>query len=130
MKSIVIDTNAYSNFMRGNQTVYNFFSRANEILIPVPVLAELRIGFNAGTKEEQNLDELMRFMASPRVRVAIIGEHTALLFAEIFSSLKRKGKPIPINDVWIASCAMEHSAILISEDEHFNYIDGLLLNQR
>ncbi len=130
MKSITIDTNAYSNFMRGKQDIYNFFSRAEEILIPVAVWAELRVGFKAGTKEEKNLDSLAQFMASPRVKVAYIREHTALLFAEIFSNLKRRGRPIPINDIWIAACAMEHGSVLISEDRHFDLIKGLLLNQR
>lgn len=40
-------------------------------------------------------------------------------------SLKRKGKPIPENDVWIAACALQHDLILVTRDGHFEYVEGL-----
>ena len=40
--------------------------------------------------------------------------------------LRKKGRPIPINDVWIAASCMEHGARLITFDTHFAEIDGLL----
>jgi len=92
------------------------------------VLAELRIGFRGGSKEARNLDELEQFLSSPRVEICSLTEQTAILYAEIFGTLQRKGTPIPLNDVWIAASAMEQGAILLSADTHFTRIDGLLLN--
>ncbi len=128
MKSVTLDTNAYSNFKRGLERVVEWLARAERVLVPVPVLAELRVGFRGGAKEERNLLELEAFLSSPRVSVSELGEHTAILFAEIHGVLKRKGTPIPINDVWIAASAMEHGSVLLSDDEHFKHVEGLLLN--
>lgn len=40
-------------------------------------------------------------------------------------SLKKKGKPIPENDLWIASICIENKMPLISNDGHFKNIDNL-----
>ena len=128
MKTVALDTNAYSGFKRGLVEVVDKLARAERILISVPVLAELRIGFRGGSKEARNLDELEQFLSSPRVEVCSLTEQTAILYAEIFGTLQRKGTPIPLNDVWIAASAMEQGAILLSADTHFTRIDGLLLN--
>jgi len=128
MKTVALDTNAYAGFKRGLVDVVVQLARAERILISVPVLAELRIGFRGGSKEARNLDELEQFLSSPRVEICSLTEQTAILYAEIFGTLQRKGTPIPLNDVWIAASAMEQGAILLSADTHFTRIDGLLLN--
>jgi tRNA(fMet)-specific endonuclease VapC len=46
-------------------------------------------------------------------------------FAETDVALRRKGRPIPINDVWIASVALVRRTILVTNDEHFAYVDDL-----
>ena len=89
----------------------------------VAVLAELRVGFKAGSREKINLLELEDFLASPRVSVPAMSEQTARFYAETFTGLKEKGKPIPLNDVWIAACTLEAGAILISYDAHFTAHD-------
>ena len=128
MRRILLDTNAYSAFKRGDARIVDHVARADEILIAVPVLAELRVGFKAGTMEKRNLDELEEFLAARRVSVPAITEQTALFYAEIHSGLKRQGTPLPVNDVWIAACTVESGAILISDDAHFQRIPGLPLN--
>ncbi len=67
-------------------------------------------------------------MESPRVENPPMTEQTAILYVELFCTLKRKGTPIPINDVLIAAVALEQGAILYSRDEHFSRIEGLPLN--
>lgn len=51
---------------------------------------------------------------------------TADRYARIALALKRKGRPIPTNDIWIAAHAMETGADLVSYDEHFAAVDGLV----
>lgn len=128
MIAIALDTSEYAAFKRGDATATERIARADLIIVPLPVLAELRVGFRGGSREAQNLDELERFFSSPRVEVPSMTEQTAILYAEIFGTLKRKGTPIPINDVWIAAVALEHGAILYSRDGHFATIEGLPLN--
>ncbi|MCB1213453.1 MAG: PIN domain-containing protein, partial [Chlamydiia bacterium] len=50
-------------------------------------------------------------------------------YAKIFYSLKRKGTPIPTNDLWIAAQALEHGCIVHTYDSHFESIDGLLIGR-
>lgn len=128
MITIALDTNEYAAFKRGDDAAKELVARADRIVIPLPVLAELRAGFRGGNRESLNLDELERFLSSPRVDVPPMTEQTAILYAEIFGTLKNKGTPIPINDVWIAAVSLEQGAILFSLDEHFRRIDGLPLN--
>lgn len=128
MIRILLDTNAYSAFKKGDQDIVEICRRADEIFMPVPVLAELRSGFKGGSKEQKNLDELLAFTYSNRVRIPVMSEQTALFYAEIYTSLKAQGNPIPVNDIWIAACTLESGAVLITRDAHFRRIPGLLVN--
>ena len=80
-----------------------------------------------GTKEEQNNNEFYEFLDSPRLSVFEIGEMTAEHYSNIFLQLKKSGKPIPTNDIWIAASAMENGMPLATFDKHFSNIQGLLL---
>ena len=46
--------------------------------------------------------------------------------AALRKKVRKKGRPIPTNDVWIAAHALESGAELISYDRHFEFIDGLV----
>ena len=50
---------------------------------------------------------------------------TAQYYGEIVAALYKKGKPLPINDLWIAAAALQHNLILVTRDKHFNEIKGL-----
>jgi tRNA(fMet)-specific endonuclease VapC len=128
MITVALDANVYAAFKRGDADAKDAIARADRIVIPLPVLAELRVGFRGGNREAHNLDELERFLSSPRVEVPPMTEQTAILYAEAFGTLKAKGTPIPINDVWIAAVSLEQGAILFSRDAHFSLIEGLPLN--
>jgi len=39
--------------------------------------------------------------------------------------LRKKGQPIPENDIWIAAICLENEISLISSDGHFENINGL-----
>jgi tRNA(fMet)-specific endonuclease VapC len=52
---------------------------------------------------------------------------TADFFGVIKNSLKQAGRPIPINDVWIAAHALEHGVVLVTRDKHFHWVAGLRL---
>ncbi|MFN2359302.1 MAG: PIN domain-containing protein [Desulfotignum sp.] len=52
---------------------------------------------------------------------------TADYYAEILSSLKKAGTPIPTNDIWIAAAAFQHGLKLFTKDAHFSYVKGLVI---
>jgi predicted nucleic acid-binding protein len=103
---------------------------APAILVSITVLGELLAGFAAGSRQNENRDELTRFLDSPRVRILSLGAATADYYALIYAALRRQGQPIPTNDLWIAASCLEHGAALLTFDRHFQHIGGLRVGTR
>ena len=82
-------------------------------------------GFRSGSRFERNVEELRELLDHPRVRVAPVTLTTADRYGRIYSALRRKGTPVPTNDMWVAAQAMETGAELASLDGHFEHVDGL-----
>ena len=130
MRPILLDTNAYTAFMLGAVEVIEVIAHADQLFLTPIVLGELLGGFAAGTREPKNRAELARFLDSPRVEVLGVTAQTADSYALVYAGLRRKGQPIPTNDLWIAASALEHGAALLTRDAHFSHIDGLRSGQR
>ncbi len=127
MKKILLDTNSYVAFKRNEPVAVSSIRQAELIGINVTVLGELLAGFRAGGKEEVNRKELNLFLESARVQVLSMDDDTAEYYAKVFCDLKKKGRPIPTNDMWVAASAMQHGLWLATKDEHFHDVEGLLL---
>ena len=52
---------------------------------------------------------------------------TTVPYVSLRATLKRLGRPIPANDVWIAALAVQYRLPILSQDKHF---DGLSEVQR
>jgi tRNA(fMet)-specific endonuclease VapC len=52
---------------------------------------------------------------------------TARIYGRIRHELRAKGRPIPVNDTWIAAIALQHDLTLLTRDEHFKAVDHLPL---
>ena len=122
---VLLDTNAYSGMMRGDEAVVHHVVRAEQILLSSIVAGELLFGFRQGTRLKRNLAELDTFLDNPNVSLLPVTMTTADRFGRVAVALRAKGKPIPTNDIWIAAHAFEAGADLLSFDKHFGYIDGL-----
>jgi tRNA(fMet)-specific endonuclease VapC len=122
--TLVLDTNTYSEWVRDGRWA-EIIRQATSILVPAPVLGELRDGFLKGSRAVQNEKTLMEFLSSDMVAVAYVGEQTSHVYARFKNELRRKGKPIPINDIWIAAVSHESGGTLLTGDKHFGFIDGL-----
>lgn len=121
----LLDTNAYSGLMRGSEAVVSRVRKAERILVSSVVAGEILYGFRNGTRYEENRAQLDVFLANRFVAFLPVTMTTAERFGMIASALKRKGTPIPSNDIWIAAHALETGADLMSFDSHFSHIDGL-----
>ena len=127
MNRILIDTNIYSNAMRGNSTVTNVLQRVSHIGITAISVGELLSGFSAGKREKENWEDLGVFLDSPRVHIYSIDEDTAEYYSAVLNQLKKQGTPIPTNDIWIGAAAFQHGLQLFTLDKHFSFIKGLIL---
>ncbi len=130
MRPIALDTSAYAAFKRGDAQILGVLQHAPSIIVCATVLGELLAGFAAGRRESINRSELTQFLNVPRVQVVPSPAATADLYALVYAALRRKGQPIPTNDLWIAASSLEHGAALLTLDAHFRNIDGLRAGAR
>lgn len=124
MKAL-LDTNAYAALLRGLPSVVDKVRNAEQVLLSTIVIGELLYGFRYGARFEKNRDLLQRFLENPYVAILPATYVTADRFSLLAAALRRKGKPIPTNDIWIAAHTLESGADLLSYDDHFSHIDGL-----
>ncbi len=127
MNKIIIDTNIYSNLLRGNNEVVGILQQVSYIGIAVISIGELLSGFKAGNRIKENRNQLGQFLDSPRVTICQVDIDTAEHYSAILNKLKKNGTPIPTNDIWIAAVALQHGLPLYTLDKHFSYVEGLLL---
>jgi predicted nucleic acid-binding protein len=80
-----------------------------------------------GSREEKNRNELEFFLSSHRIKFASIDRNTSEYYAKIYKELRLKGKPIPINDLWIAATAMQYGGAIFTYDSHFEHINDLIV---
>jgi tRNA(fMet)-specific endonuclease VapC len=123
---ILLDTNAYSALMRGQADVADRVRRAEGVIVSTVVAGELLFGFRAGKRFEENQRRFRKFLDNPYVSILAVSLVTADRFGRVAANLRANGRPIPSNDIWIAAHALESGAELLSSDEHFEAVDGLV----
>lgn len=122
MSRYCLDTVAYSHFKRGEAQVTRTLDSAEWIGVPAIVIGELCAGFAKGSKLQKNLDELNEFLSLPVVEILPVDREVAEVFGEIIDDLRRKGRLLPVNDVWIAATCARAGATLLTWDAHFRSI--------
>ena len=120
--NFIIDTNAYSDFVRGDVSVAKFLNEADIVYLPVIVIGELKRGFYYGSRIKENLDGLQKFLAKPRTKVLEITDETAEHYGMLAAYLKTQGTPIPTNDIWIAALCLQYDLPLLTSDSDFQYL--------
>ena len=122
---LLLDTNAYTALLRGHADVAARVRAAEGIVLSAVVAGELLFGFRHGSKHAENARRLDAFLENPYVSFLPVTWTTAERFGQIAAGLRRKGRPLPSNDIWIAAHALECGADLLSGDRHFEAIEGL-----
>ncbi len=117
--NVALDTNAYSDFMRGERDRVRVVRSARSLFLPLIVLGELRAGFAAGNQKLANAANLQRFLASPRVALLLPDEQTTHHYAHLHRQLREEGAAVPTNDLSIAALVVQHDLVLCTSDGHF-----------
>lgn len=116
---VLLDTNRLTDAFRGVPAVVKSLEQAAEIWIPFVALAEIKAGFLGGSRAAANEALLSSFLRLPGVGMLYPDAETTDAYARLFWQLRRAGTPVPTNDLWIASLAVQHQLVLLSRDEHF-----------
>jgi tRNA(fMet)-specific endonuclease VapC len=118
-----LDTNIVSALISNESRAVQYVAVRNDLALPSIVIGELYYGAFCSGKVAANLAKV-EFIIQ-KATVLNCDHQTALLYGEIKQRLRKKGRPIPENDVWIAALAMQYETILATRDAHFNEVDGL-----
>jgi tRNA(fMet)-specific endonuclease VapC len=120
---VLLDTNIISALLKGDTLVADQIDNASEVYISSIVIGELFYGAEYSVKIEQNIANIKQLIAT--YNILNIDDETAMVYGKIKADLRKKGTPIPENDIWIASAAVQHKLKLSTRDKHFHQITGL-----
>ena len=123
---IMLDTTAYVGFKRNDAETVDMISQAEQLFFSPIVLGELMFGFRNGTRFKKNMADLNTFLNHESVKLVAIRKITSDRYSRIAAQLKEQGTPIPSNDIWNAAQSLEHGAELITYDQHFERVNGLV----
>ena len=124
-RKFALDTNAFSAVILGDPILLRLTETAASLAVPVPVLGELYYGYFNGSKQDENLRALANFLELSQAIILEIDSVTARLYGEIATQLRRIGRPIQHNDIWIAALCKQHGFVLATRDTDFQAIIGL-----
>lgn len=122
----LLDTNAYVALKRGHEDAIRIVQSSSSLTFSTIVIGELLFGFRNGNRLAKNTVELDELLADTRVEILDVSATTADRFGRIAAALRKSGKPIPSNDIWIAAHTFESGAELVTFDSHFATIPGLV----
>ena len=120
---IAVDTNAVIAYRAGDSEACRLIKSAKVILVPAPVVGELVFGALNSQRIEENKIAVQKFLTySMFVR---IDENVTNRYASVRYKLRKAGRPIPENDLWIAAVCLEFDVPLLTGDAHFENVDRL-----
>lgn len=125
--NVALDTSVAVRFSNGDKAVVAHVLSLPIVILPTVVIGELLFGAENSSRSLKNLPRYLEFIEI--CETVSLGRETAAVYARTRLSLKRKGRPIPMNDVWIAAQCLEHSWLLVTDDSDFGYVDGLMLEK-
>jgi tRNA(fMet)-specific endonuclease VapC len=126
---VLLDTNYLTDALRQEPAITEAVETAVEVWVPFVALAEIKAGFQGGNPRRRAHNEalLVRFLGLASVGVLYADQETTEVYARIFAQLRRVGTPIPTNDLWIASLAIQHQLTLFTRDSHFARVPQVAL---
>jgi len=108
---------------KGDEGIKEHLEIIDRVFLSVISLGELYYGAQHSVKVEKNMVKLRELTSI--LTILPCNPATAFHYGQVKNSLRKKGRPIPENDIWIAACAIQHRLVLVSRDNHFTNIENL-----
>lgn len=121
---MILDTNAVSALFAGDVALEALLAAEPLHHLPVIVIGEYRFGIGRSARGAE-LDALLEQLVGESIVLAV-DLQTTFHYAIVRENLRRAGRPIPENDVWIAALARQYQQRIVSRDQHFDAVDPSL----
>jgi tRNA(fMet)-specific endonuclease VapC len=124
-----LDTNICIDFLKGRfPLLIEAMQKTSpvDVLIPAVVEAELLLGAKKSVQSKKNLEQVQRFLSHfPSVPFDRL---CTAIYADVRSSLEKRGTPIGPNDLLIAAIVLAHGGTLVTSNiKEFSRVKGLKL---
>ena len=120
MSGSVLDTNVITKLLKHDPAAISLIQKIDRFFTSIIVVGELYFAAANSSRQESNFKNIKDALSC--MEIIPIDDAVCLSYAEIKIDLKKKGKPIPDNDIWIAACACVHGLSVATFDHHFSEI--------
>jgi predicted nucleic acid-binding protein len=120
---VILDTNALSALADGDEALAAKLAATAVLALPVIALGEFRYGIMASRHRKAYEGWLSEHL--PLFDVLPADAETSAHYAALRHELKRLGRPVPENDLWIGALALQHRQPVVSRDKHFATMPGV-----
>lgn len=116
----LLDTNIVIAVFNGDTLLQRRVANAPEAFVSIVTLGELFYGAYHSQRINANVARIEQFETG----ITILGcdSETSRHYGMVKAELRKRGKPIPENDIWIAALASQHGLTLVSRDPHFSVV--------
>ena len=121
--SLLLDTNIVIALFDSERAMLRKRKRAERGFLPSIVVGELFYGAYHSNQVRKNVAHIESFALANSV--LFCDTDTARHYGQIKSQLRRHGRPLPDNDIWIAALAIQYDLTLVSRDKHFKEVSDL-----
>lgn len=127
----LFDTNALRDVMDENAQMRDRLTRAatsHKVLMPVIAQGEILFGIErmpTGKRKDAVSQKAALVLAS--IQIESVPAAAGIHYARIKRSREELGRPMDENDLWIAATAMALAATLVTRDNDFKDIPGLIV---
>jgi tRNA(fMet)-specific endonuclease VapC len=113
----LLDTNILIALLNGDEALRSHLVKAAAIYLPAIAIGELFYGAAKANRPAENNARIENFIFG--LEIVSCDLEVAREYGLIKSRLRKKGRPIPDNDIWIAAVARRYRLVLVTRDRHF-----------
>lgn len=127
MNGKLVDTNVIIRVLKGQTELFSLFDDMEKLFVSSISIGELMYGAELSKKKDFNRE--LYFDFCNQMKIIYVDSDIAKSYGKIKAQLKKKGRPIPENDIWIAATAITAGLSLVTADTDFENIDGLVIEK-
>jgi tRNA(fMet)-specific endonuclease VapC len=121
--NLLLDSNAVIALIRREGPLLDQLALAGGVHISLFTWGEMHYGAEKSRHPDENRRALRSLLNE--FQLVLPSADAGEFYGRICNALRRRGRPIPANDVWIAALALQHNMPIITRDAHFREVEGL-----